>query len=126
MDFSKIKNIAVVGLSSNCERASYRVADYLKKHGFNVIPVNPAETEILGEKVYPDLLSIPENIKLDVVDVFRRSEQVLPIVEQALARKPQVIWLQEGVINEEAKRLAEQAGIEVIMDQCIKKEHAKL
>lgn len=123
MDFAKIKTIAVVGLSSNCARASNEVANYMQHCGFKIIPINPAEQEILGEKCYSDLLSVPEDIKIDVVDIFRRSDQVLPIVEQAITKKPAAIWMQLGVINEEAKDLAEKAGIEVIMDRCIKIDH---
>lgn len=125
MDFSKIKTIAVVGLSSNPERASYEVAHYLKNKGFKIIPVNPSEKEILNEQCYEDLASIPKDIKVDVVDIFRRSDQVKPIVEQAIALQPQIIWMQEGVTNEEAKQLAEEAGIKVVMNTCIKKEHMK-
>ena len=125
MDFLSIKTIAVVGLSSNPARASYDVADYLQHCGFKIIPINPSEEKILGEKCYPDLLSVPEDIKIDVVNIFRRSDQVLPIALQAITKKPVVIWMQEGVINEEAKVLAEKAGIEVIMDACIKKVHRR-
>ena len=123
MDFGNIKTIAIVGLSSNTARPSNGVASYLQKHGFRVIPVNPAEQEILGEKCYPDLLSIPAEINIDVVDIFRRSQDVLPIVEQAITRKPQYVFMQEGVINDEAAAIAEKAGIKVIMDKCIKKVH---
>ncbi|MDK2985638.1 MAG: uncharacterized protein PWQ96_1280 [Clostridia bacterium] len=125
MDFEKIKNIAVVGLSANPERASHNVAKYLQEAGYNVIPVNPTVDEVLGEKSYPDLLSIPKDIDIDVVDIFRRSEAVPPIVDEALARGTKVIWMQEGVVNQEAAKKAENAGVEVIMDKCIKKEHAK-
>ncbi|MBZ4687777.1 MAG: CoA-binding protein [Clostridiales bacterium] len=125
MDFEKIKNIAVVGLSANPERPSYNVAKYLQEAGYNVIPVNPTVDEVLGEKSYPDLLSIPKDIDIDVVDIFRRSEAVPPIVDEALARGTKVIWMQEGVVNQEAAKKAENAGVEVIMDKCIKKEHAK-
>jgi predicted CoA-binding protein len=123
VDFTKIKTIAVVGLSSNPARASYGVAYHMQQCGFKIIPINPAEQEIIGEKCYPDLLSIPGEIKIDVVDIFRRSDQVMPIVEQAIAKNPAVIWMQLGVINEEAKDLAEKAGIKVIMDRCIKIDH---
>lgn len=123
MDFNNIKTIAVVGLSSNTARPSHEVAKYLQKNGFRVIPVNPAEQEILGEKCYPDVQSIPAEIAIDVVDIFRRSEDVLPIVQQALSKNPKYVVLQEGVINEEAKELAEKAGIKVKMDKCIKKIH---
>lgn len=126
MDFSQIHNIAVVGLSDKPERDSHRVASYLQKEGYRIIPVNPALKEVLGEKCYPDLSSIPPEVKLDVVDVFRRAEVVLPIVEEAIRRgNVKTIWMQEGVVNEEAASRARSAGLEVIMDKCIKKEHLK-
>ncbi len=120
------KTIAVVGISPKEDRPSYVVASYLKKKGYQIIPVRPGGEDILGEKTYPTLLEIPDEIRLDVVDIFRKSEKVLPIVEEAIQRKTKVIWMQEGVMNEEAKEKAEKAGIKVIMDRCIKKEHQRL
>ncbi|UCC79808.1 MAG: CoA-binding protein [Candidatus Zixiibacteriota bacterium] len=116
--------IAVVGLSDKEDRPSYRVASYLKKHGYRIIPVNPGVSEILGEKSYPDLESVPHDI--DVVDIFRNSNSVPPIAKSAIARGARAIWLQEGVVSEEAARLAEEAGIDFVMDRCMLKEHSKL
>ena len=116
--------VAVVGLSAKPDRPSYRVADYLKKQGYRIIPVNPAESEILGELCYPDLASVPESV--DVVDIFRRSEEVLPIVKEAIRIGAKAVWMQEGVINEEAAAWAREAGLMVVMDKCMLKEHQKL
>jgi predicted CoA-binding protein len=118
------KTIAVVGLSSNPTRASFGVSRFLQRHGYRVIPVNPAESEVLGERAYPLLKDVPDQI--DIVDIFRRSEAVPEVVEDALTRKPRCIWMQEGVVNEEAKRMAVAAGIPVVMDRCILKEIARL
>ncbi|GAF25653.1 predicted CoA-binding protein [Moorella thermoacetica Y72] len=125
MDFSKVHNIAIVGLSDKEDRPSYQVARYLQDHGFRIIPVNPAVETILGEKAYPDLEAIPADIPIDIVDVFRRAEAVPPIVDAAIKRGVPVIWLQEGVVHEEAAARARAAGLEVIMDRCIKKEHLR-
>ncbi len=118
------KTIAVVGISDDPMRPSHFVASFLDSHGYNIIPVNPKLTEWEGKKCYPDLLSIP--IKVEVVDIFRRSEAVPPIVDEAIAIKAKAIWMQEGIINEEAAAKAQKAGIEVVMDKCMKKEFAKL
>ena len=118
------RTVAVVGLSSKPDRPSYKVASYLKEQGYKIIPVNPAEKEILGELCYPDLASIPELI--DVVDIFRRSEEVLPIVKEAIKIGAKAVWMQEGVINEEAAARAREAGLMVVMDKCMRKEHLKL
>lgn len=126
MNFDEIKTIAVVGLSPNPARPSYQVARYLQSVGFKIIPVNPTAEEILGEKSYPDLASIPQEVKVDLVDIFRRSEEVKPIVAQAVARGVKYIWMQEGVVNEEAATLAREAGAEVVMDRCLMKEHKRL
>jgi predicted CoA-binding protein len=116
--------VAIVGLSSNEERASNHVGSYLQENGYKIIPVNPAEKQILGEVCYPDLLSIPE--KVDVVDIFRRSEDVLPIVEAAIKIGAGAVWMQEGVVNLEAARKAEKSGLKVVMDHCMLKEHVRL
>lgn len=116
--------IAVVGLSSKPNRPSYGVAQYLQSVGYRIIPVNPNEVEVLGEKAYPDLLSIP--VKVDAVDIFRRPEHVLPIVEQAIEVGARAIWMQEGVVNEEAARRALDAGLLVVMNRCMLKEHLRL
>jgi predicted CoA-binding protein len=119
----KYRTIAVVGLSSNPLRGSYFVAYYLKRHGYRIIPVNPNETEVLGEKSYPSLLDVPEPI--DVVDVFRAPEYVPEIAEQAVKVGAKVLWLQFGVISPEAAEIAEQGGLKVVMDRCMKVEHAR-
>ncbi|MFC1900138.1 CoA-binding protein [Chloroflexota bacterium] len=116
--------IAVVGLSANPERPSNSVALYLKENGYKIIPVNPNEEVILDETCYPDLSSIPG--KVDVVDIFRRSEDVLPIAEEAVKIGTKAVWMQEGVVNEEAKDHAAKAGLKVVMDKCMLKEHQKL
>ena len=115
------KCVAVVGLSPNEERDSYRVAKYLQDHGYQVIPVNPMASEVLGEKCYPDLSAVPE--KVEIVDIFRRASDVPAIVEQAIKKGVKVVWMQEGIVNEEAALTARQAGIAVVMDKCIKKVH---
>lgn len=115
------KVVAVVGLSPNPERQSYRVAQYLKENGYRIIPVNPMASEVLGEKSYPDLLAVPESV--DVVDIFRRTEDVPPIVDQAIQVHAKAVWMQEGIVNEEAAAKARQEGILVVMDRCMLKEH---
>ena len=120
----KYKKIAVVGLSSDESRPSHGVARYLQRRGFKIIPVNPTETEILGEKAYPDLSSIPE--KMEIVDIFRRPEHVLPIVDEAIKIGAKVVWMQEGVINHPAAIKASQNGITVVMDRCMLKEYRSL
>ena len=121
--FRESKVIAVVGLSSNPVRPSYAVARYMQSQGYKIIPVNPNEKVVLGEKAYPDLVSIPD--KVDVVDIFRRSEDIPPIVDQAIQIKAVVIWMQEGIVNQEAAKKATEAGMIVFMDKCIYKEHCK-
>ncbi len=110
------KTIAVVGLSPNPERDSNRVALYLQKVGYRIIPVNPMVEEVLGEKSYPDLKSIPADIDIDMVDVFRRSELVEPVVDEAIELGVKFIWMQDGVIHDESAKKAEAVGIPVIMD----------
>lgn len=118
------RTIAVVGLSSSPGKASYRVAAYLKHAGYRLIPVNPHSDEILGEKSYPDLEAIEEAI--DVVQVFRPSGQVIPIVEQAIRIKAKVVWMQLGIVNEAAAEIARAADVKVVMDRCMKVEHRRL
>ncbi len=118
------KNIAVVGISDDPERPSHYVASFLATHGYNIIPVNPKLTEWEGKKCYPDLRSIP--VKVDVVDIFRRSEAVPPVVDEAIAIKAKAVWMQEGIVNEEAAAKARKAGIEVVMDRCMKKEYMRM
>jgi uncharacterized protein len=116
--------IAMVGLSANPERPSNIVATYLQANGYKVIPVNPTEKTILGETSYPDLASIP--VKIDVVDIFRRSEDVPPIVREAIKIGAKAVWMQEGVINEAAAAEAKKAGLQVVMNKCMRKERMKL
>lgn len=115
------KTIAVVGFSPKENRPSNMVGCYLIQAGFRVIPVNPGHSEICGLKCYPDLSSIPEAV--DVVDIFRRAHDVLPVVEEAISIGAKVIWMQQGIINREAADLAEKAGLIVVMDRCIKVDH---
>lgn len=119
-----VQTIAVVGFSANPEKAAHRVPRYLMAHGYHVIPVNPSASEILGQTSYPDLLAIPE--KVDVVDIFRPAAETLPIVEQAIAIGARVVWMQEGIVNFDAAQRARAAGLQVVMDRCIKKEHQRL
>lgn len=119
-----MKEIAVVGLSSEPSRPSFDVARYMQRHGYQVIPVNPKEAEILGEKAYSSLSDLPE--PPEVVDVFRRPEHVAGVVEEAIAAGAKAIWLQLGVIDEKAAQKARDAGLLVVMDRCLKIEHAAL
>jgi uncharacterized protein len=116
--------IAVVGLSPKPERPSHRVASYLKDQGYKIIPVNPGHDQILGEKAYASLLDVPEPI--DVVDVFRTPDAVPEIVDQAIRVKARALWLQEGIIHNDAAEKARQAGLVVVMNKCMLKEHEKL
>jgi predicted CoA-binding protein len=116
--------IAVVGLSADWYRPSYFAAKYMQEHGFRIIPVNPKYDEILGEKCYPNLKAIPEPV--DIVDVFRKPDDCVPIAQDAVAIGAKVLWLQLGVVNEEAARVAESGGLEVVMDRCVKIEYARL
>ncbi len=130
---TKSKTIAIVGLSRDPDKDSYRVAAYLKKHGFHIVPVNPSATEILGEKSYKSLSDIPVEIQktLDVVDIFRPAEYVPQIVEQTVKLKkangkPRVVWMQLGIVNEQAAETAKKAGFTVVMDKCMMAEHKRL
>lgn len=118
------KNIAVVGLSDKQDRVSHMVAEAMQSRGYRIIPVNPNASEILGETCYSSLQEIPEPV--DIVNVFRRSDQVVPIAEQAVQIKAKILWLQQGIYNEEAANIAEKGGLKVIMDRCIKVEDAIL
>lgn len=117
-------NVAVVGLSDKPDRTSHMVAAALQARGYRIIPVNPNAEQILGEKCYPSLSAIPEPVH--IVDVFRRSEEVVPIAEEAVKIGAKVFWLQSGIINDDAARIASNAGLEVVMDRCIKVEDAVL
>jgi predicted CoA-binding protein len=116
------RTIAVIGLSSNPARPSYRVAAYMQSKSHRVIPVNPNETNVLGEPAYPSLAAMLETI--DLVNIFRKSEVVFPIIEEAIARGAKAVWMQEGVINEQAAARARESGLLVVMDRCWFKEHA--
>jgi predicted CoA-binding protein len=118
------RTIAVVGLSDTSSRPSYGVARYLQSQGYRIIPVNPNVQEVLGEEAYPDLISIPDAI--DMVDIFRRSDQVAPTVDEAITKGVSTIWMQLGVIDEQAARRAQDAGITVVMDRCLAVEHRRL
>lgn len=117
-------NIAIVGLSPKEARPSNKVAKYLIENNFNIFPVNPGQSTILGLKCYPDLLAVPE--KIDIVNIFRRSEDVPPIVQQAVQIGASTVWMQQGVISEEGAELAKKNNMHVIMDRCIKIDHASL
>lgn len=118
------KNIAVIGLSSNPLRASFGVSRFLRRQGYRVIPVNPHETEVLGERAYASVRDVP--FPIDIIDIFRRSEKVPEVIDDAIVKRPRCIWMQEGVINHAAAKKAEAAGIPVIMNRCILKELARL
>jgi hypothetical protein len=120
------RTIAVVGLSPKEDRPSYGVASYLKAQGYRIVPVNPGVAEVLGEKAYPSLDRVPPDIRIDVVDVFRRPEEALPIAEQAVERGARVLWLQEGIVNDEAAETARRGGLRVVMNRCMLKEHKRL
>jgi predicted CoA-binding protein len=119
----RARTIAVVGLSSKRHRPSYGVAEYLQSAGYRIIPVNPNEREVLGEKCYPRLEDVSE--KVDIVDIFRRSETVPGVIESAIRIGAKAVWMQEGVIHSEAAERARRAGLTVVMDLCIRKEHTK-
>lgn len=118
------RTIASVGLSSNREKESYGIVSYLMDQGYHVIPVNPTAAEILGQKSYPDLESVP--VKVDVVQVFRRPEDVPPVVDSAIKIGAKVVWMQEGIVNEEAAAKARAAGLQVVMDACMRATHRRL
>jgi len=119
-----IRTVASVGVSSNEEKPSYGIFYYLMEHGYQMIPVNPTASEILGLKVYPDLITIPQ--KIDVVQVFRKSEDVPPIVNAAIQIGAKIIWMQKGIVNEDAARTGEAAGLKVVMNRCMMETHQRL
>lgn len=121
---TQCKTIAVVGLSDKPHRDSYKVAQYLQEHGYRIIPVHPRVKEVLGEKVYKSLSEIPE--KVDLVNVFRKSEETPPVAQESITLKPKAVWLQLGIVNDEAAKIAAEAGLEFVQDRCIKVEHARL
>ena len=112
--------IVVVGLSSKPDRPSHEVASFLQEQGYRIVPVNPNETEVHDERAYPSLLDVPVEIPIEIVDVFRRAEETPGVAEQAVRRGAKVLWLQQGIVNEDARRIAEAAGSTVIMGVCIK------
>jgi uncharacterized protein len=122
----RMKNIAVVGMSKNEEKAGHFVPKYLMDRGYNIIPVNPTIAEVLGKKSYPTIADIPE--KIDIVDIFRRSEDVPAVIDDALNKKDEikVIWMQSGIYNEDAERKAKQHGIDVVYNRCMMEEHRRL
>ena len=120
----QVKTIAMVGLSANWYRPSYFAAKYLQEHGYRVIPVNPVYEEVLGEKCYPSLKDIPE--KIDMVDCFRKSEDIEPIAKEAIEIGAPILWMQLGVTNEKVAAMARAAGLEVVQDRCVKIEHGRL
>ena len=122
--FKDAKTIAVVGLSSRRGRASHGVSEYMQRNGYRIIPVNPNETEVLGERAYPDLDIVPEPVH--IVNIFRRSEFVQPVVDAAIRIGAKAVWMQEGVVNDGAAAMAKAAGLTVVMDRCILKEHSRL
>lgn len=119
-----LKNVAVIGMSKNQEKAAHYVPKYLLQNGYNILPVNPTADEILEKKCYASVSDVPELI--DIVDVFRPSDQVLPVVQEAIKKKPKVIWLQEGIHNVEAEELARKEGIKIIFNRCMLAEHQRL
>lgn len=118
------KKIAVIGMSKNASKAAHYVPKYLSEQGYNITPVNPTSNEILGKKSYSSISDITDDI--DVVNVFRPSDQVLPFIQEAIKIKPKVIWLQEGIHNSEAEELAKKAGIRIIFNRCMLAEHKRL
>jgi uncharacterized protein len=123
---SQTRTIAVVGLSSKAHRDSHGVARYLQRRGYKVVPVNPNETEVLGETAYPSLLDVPTEVAIDIVDVFRKADETPPVAEQAVSIGARVLWLQEGIVSDEARRIAEEGGLTVVMDLCIRTTRARL
>jgi predicted CoA-binding protein len=120
------RTIAVVGLSSRPDRDSHSVAAFLQRKGYRIVPVNPKETDVLGERAYPTLLDVPDDVEIDVVDVFRRAEFTPDIARDAVARGAKVLWLQDQIVNDDARRIGEDGGMTVIMGVCIRRETHRL
>jgi predicted CoA-binding protein len=120
------ETIAVVGLSSKPWRESHSVSEFLQRRGYRIIPINPKEAEVLGEKAYPTLLDVPKDVRIDVVDVFRRASDTPQVARDAVTVEAKVLWLQEGIVNDEARQIAEDAGLTVIMGVCIRAETRRL
>jgi uncharacterized protein len=125
-DFYQLKNIAVVGVSKNEQKPSHYVPRYLIEHGYNIIPINPTVIEVLGKKSYPNIADIPE--KIDIVDVFRRSDDLLSVIDDTIKKKNEVkvFWMQEGIYNQEAEKKAKENGIDVVYNRCMMAEHKRL
>jgi uncharacterized protein len=125
-DFYQLKNIAVVGVSKNEQKPSHYVPRYLIEYGYNIIPVNPTVIEVLGKKSYPNIADIPE--KIDIVDVFRRSDDLLSVIDDTIKKKDEVkvFWMQEGIYNQEAEKKAKENGIDVVYNRCMMAEHKRL
>ena len=123
-DILEMKNVVVVGMSKHKEKAAHFVPKYLHNNGFNITPVNPTANEILNKKCFKEISDVFD--KFDIVDIFRPSDQVLPIVKETIKKKPKVIWLQEGIHNQEAEQLARDAGIDVVFNRCMLAEHKRL
>lgn len=130
---TKYRTVAVVGISRDASKDSHRVAEYLKKHGFRIIPINPTAEEILGEKTYKSLINMPSELQktIEIVNIFRPSAEALPVVEQAVQLRklhgtPYVVWMQLGITNEQAAEIAKKAGITVVMNKCMMQEHKNL
>ena len=123
-DILEMKNVVVVGMSKHKEKAAHFVPKYLHNNGFNITPVNPTANEFLNKKCFKEISDVSD--KFDIVDIFRPSDQVLPIVKEAIKKKPKVIWLQEGIHNQEAEQLARDAGIDVVFNRCMLAEHKRL
>ena len=119
-----VRTVACVGVSSNPQKPSYGIFQYLVEAGYHMVPVNPTTPDIMGRLTYPDVVSIPQ--KIDVVQVFRKPEDVPPVVEQAIRAAAKVVWMQEGIVNPQAARQAEEAGLKVVMDRCMMKTHQRL
>jgi len=120
------RTIAVVGLSAKWYRPSFFAAKYMQDHGYRIIPVNPSYEEVLGERCYPGLTNVPSTTPIDVVDCFRKPDEMVPIARDAVAIGAKVLWMQLGIRNAEAARIASDAGLEVVMDRCVKIEHARI
>jgi hypothetical protein len=120
----KYRTIAVLGASNDPEKPAHYVPAYLQQHGYRIIPVNPREDEVLGERSYPDLASVPEPV--EIVEIFRRSEDVPPVVDAAIRIGAKAVWMQEGIVHEAAARRAREAGLLVVMDRCMKTDHQRL
>lgn len=127
MDLNSVKTIAIVGLSNNPDRPSYQVAQYLINQGYKIIPINPNISEVFSQKSYPSLDSIPENINIDIIDVFRKSEEVVSVIQEIIdSGRKSIVWLQEGIDNEKAVNLAKNHGLEVSSGICLMKFHQQL